>query len=299
VHGIFSTGGTFDKMRATFEQSAELNAWDLDYFDYDFMQTIPLSSHQLHKHLTGRPARSVTLVCHSMGGLVARFAILLGDLPCVRRIVMLGTPNFGSITAAQLGLLAQLARGVTGRIWANFSRKQGLRDLTRVQSLVDEFLNDPHVRPQRAEAVEYVTIPGTFYHRDRQPWEGVTGSRTFGFSVGNIAASFLTGQFGLWSVELDIPHDGIVEESSVSLIASEGSRFSEKTPAIEHPDRFRPPRYAHIETRSARQLTHTDIQNDPVVIALVRDLIAAGSLWRWHRKLAKNALYNYSSIQVP
>jgi pimeloyl-ACP methyl ester carboxylesterase len=45
--------------------------------------------------------RPVTLIAHSMGGLVARMAMNRLPRHCVRRLIMLGTPNFGSFAAVQ------------------------------------------------------------------------------------------------------------------------------------------------------------------------------------------------------
>ena len=72
---------------------------------------------------------SVTLVCHSMGGLVGRLAIFSGKVPQVKRLIMLGTPNFGAIRTAQLGLLSQIGLRLAGKTYAVF-RNPGIRDLT-------------------------------------------------------------------------------------------------------------------------------------------------------------------------
>ncbi len=71
--------------------------YDADFFPFDWRQSID----ELGAALTRRIAEDdpnghgrVSIVAHSMGGLVAR-AALAGGAP-MRRLIMLGTPNFGS-----------------------------------------------------------------------------------------------------------------------------------------------------------------------------------------------------------
>ena len=52
------------------------------------------------RHPQGNPDAKLSLVCHSMGGLVARYYVdVLGGGADVRRVVTLGTPFFGSVKA--------------------------------------------------------------------------------------------------------------------------------------------------------------------------------------------------------
>jgi hypothetical protein len=106
-------------------------------FPYDWRRSIEPAAHRLEDaaaaHLNGWTARrrtlglkasakpALTLVCHSMGGLVARFAVeVLGGIkPNVRNIITLGTPFHGSVKPLRilasgeylpLGLLAKSLR---------------------------------------------------------------------------------------------------------------------------------------------------------------------------------------------
>lgn len=83
--------GTYLKLKLWL-RSEGFNA---DDFAFDWRQTIPELGAQLARHIANDPAREVYLVAHSMGGLVARAAIAQG-IPKLKRLIMLGTPNYGS-----------------------------------------------------------------------------------------------------------------------------------------------------------------------------------------------------------
>jgi pimeloyl-ACP methyl ester carboxylesterase len=88
----------FDVHQATY---LKLKLWlrsegfDADFHPFDWRQSIPELGRELAARIQGEPAAEVYLVAHSMGGLVARAAVFHG-LPKLKRLVMLGTPNFGS-----------------------------------------------------------------------------------------------------------------------------------------------------------------------------------------------------------
>jgi pimeloyl-ACP methyl ester carboxylesterase len=70
--------------------------YDADYWPFDWRKDISRSGADLAQAVAGA-ARPVDLVCHSMGGLVARAAVKqLENQDKIGRIVMLGTPNYGS-----------------------------------------------------------------------------------------------------------------------------------------------------------------------------------------------------------
>lgn len=203
VHGILSSHHTFEPMLQSFTQDTRFAQWSLGYFDYDFWQAMADSAAQFGEALRAQfqgKGKEVTLVCHSMGGLVARLAVIgAGDpMPFVKRLVMLGTPNFGAIRPAQLGVLAQMALRATGTLWAAFTRKTGVIDLTRVHKQFAEFLKVKG-NPANARAVEYITIPGLYYHDERFAWD----------STGNVSSRALTGlQLGAEWLVLAFPRRG-------------------------------------------------------------------------------------------
>jgi hypothetical protein len=78
--------------------------FDADFYPYDWRQSLDTLGTQLAERIRNDPALDgVSLVCHSMGGLVARAALAaLGAAgKKIGRVVQLGTPNFGSFCAVQ------------------------------------------------------------------------------------------------------------------------------------------------------------------------------------------------------
>ncbi|MGA9025504.1 MAG: alpha/beta fold hydrolase [Steroidobacteraceae bacterium] len=73
---------------------------DAEFYPYDWRLGLDELGAALALHIKAEGG-PVSLVAHSMGGLVARMAV--GMLPKwrVRRLIMLGTPNFGSFGAVQ------------------------------------------------------------------------------------------------------------------------------------------------------------------------------------------------------
>jgi CHAT domain-containing protein len=72
--------------------------YDAKFYPFDWRQGITELGAELKRELD-KAGREVMLVAHSMGGLVARAA--LGQGAECRRLVMLGTPNFGSYAPVQ------------------------------------------------------------------------------------------------------------------------------------------------------------------------------------------------------
>lgn len=88
----------------------KLAGFDADFHPFDWRKGIDHLGQELAKRIkketeSGRSGSTLYLVAHSMGGLVSRsaFAILKekGEESRVRRLLMLGTPNFGSFTPVQ------------------------------------------------------------------------------------------------------------------------------------------------------------------------------------------------------
>jgi CHAT domain-containing protein/pimeloyl-ACP methyl ester carboxylesterase len=77
----------------------QLAGYDVDFFPFDWRKTIVGIGKDLAAQIK-KEGRKVHLVAHSMGGLVAR-ASLIEKPKNLERIVMLGTPNFGSFSPIQ------------------------------------------------------------------------------------------------------------------------------------------------------------------------------------------------------
>ncbi|MEP0191923.1 MAG: DNA/RNA non-specific endonuclease [Erythrobacter sp.] len=71
--------------------------YSAEYLPYDWRDPVQMSAQRLFEMLSEKHSNPVTLVCHSMGGLVARaIAGLDPDRQVVKQVITLGTPNLGS-----------------------------------------------------------------------------------------------------------------------------------------------------------------------------------------------------------
>jgi pimeloyl-ACP methyl ester carboxylesterase len=159
--------------------------FDCSLFEYDYNRPLKANGVRLAEFLAPL-TDDIVIVGHSMGGLVARLAVLTGKVPNVKRVIMLGTPNFGAMRTAGAGLLAQLALQATGRVTALF-RRPGILELTRIPKIMkDEVVEgEPHARQ-----VEYVTIPALFFNESR-------GSLEFGEWSGTPTSTKLFATLGI------------------------------------------------------------------------------------------------------
>jgi pimeloyl-ACP methyl ester carboxylesterase len=95
----------FDAHQATY---LKLKLWlrdqgfDADFHYFDWRLDIPELGKELANRIAGEAADKIYLVAHSMGGLVARAAFNYGVGNKIERLVMLGTPNFGSFAPAMV-----------------------------------------------------------------------------------------------------------------------------------------------------------------------------------------------------
>ena len=71
------------------------------FHHYDWRLGIDELGRQLAQRLQTETGSPLTVVAHSMGGLVSRAALARPETRAVTRVVLLGTPNFGSFAAVQ------------------------------------------------------------------------------------------------------------------------------------------------------------------------------------------------------
>jgi pimeloyl-ACP methyl ester carboxylesterase len=290
VHGIFSNAqSAFLTMLTNMRNDPLFKDWLLATYDYPFHEEMAGNGRELGEELQKRVGDcEVYLVCHSMGGLIGRLAVLSGETKCIKRLLMIGTPNFGALRTSQLGLLAQLSFAATGAVYALF-RRPGVKDLTRVTSIMKDPIKNG---AKNAVDVEYVTIPGTFFNEARSFWdrgsEADKKAAKEGFNFVE-AGSMLTAMWPLWRISLGKPHDGIVEEASNSLEPKQGGRLSEKQGAAVNPDRLKPT-YMHVNVNECDELVHVEIQHDRVIIELVKSLLLTADLPGWWKGLSDSEL---------
>jgi pimeloyl-ACP methyl ester carboxylesterase len=135
--------------------------------DYIIRNSAQLLSSELHRFRLQHPRRTVILVCHSLGGLVARECVenALYDPGNVQRLIMIAPPTHGTI-------IAHFAVGTD--LWEHWLARKNGWPLERMRdSIVDglgeaadelcpcsEFLNELNARPLNPH-VSYTILLGT------------------------------------------------------------------------------------------------------------------------------------------
>jgi pimeloyl-ACP methyl ester carboxylesterase len=79
----------------------QASGFNCTFHDYDWRLGVDVLGRALAERLRIEPGKRVMLVAHSMGGLVTRAALALAGMERVERVVLLGTPNFGSFAPVQ------------------------------------------------------------------------------------------------------------------------------------------------------------------------------------------------------
>jgi Lecithin:cholesterol acyltransferase len=73
----------------------------VSFHDYDWRLGVDELGKLFAERLRNEPAQRVAIVAHSLGGLVSRAAVELPGAERVERVLLLGTPNFGSFATIQ------------------------------------------------------------------------------------------------------------------------------------------------------------------------------------------------------
>ena len=73
----------------------------VSFHDYDWRLGVDELGRDLAERLRNEPAQRLAIVAHSMGGLVSRAAAVLPGAERVERVLLLGSPNYGSFATIQ------------------------------------------------------------------------------------------------------------------------------------------------------------------------------------------------------
>jgi pimeloyl-ACP methyl ester carboxylesterase len=73
----------------------------VSFHDYDWRLGVDQLGRTFSERLRAEPAERLAIVAHSMGGLVSRAALALPGAKKVERVLLLGSPNFGSFAPIQ------------------------------------------------------------------------------------------------------------------------------------------------------------------------------------------------------
>ncbi len=140
-------------------------------FDYDWRRDIAESGAVLALRLASERAREVSVIGHSMGGLVARIALRSASGPRIQRLITLGTPHGGSYAPVQavrgvyplVRRLAQIdkvysAEALAREVFSSFHSLYQMLPLDNALDLIDS-RNWPHTGPQpNATLLDRVTL---------------------------------------------------------------------------------------------------------------------------------------------
>lgn len=277
VHGILSDHTTY--AACYFALAVERPDWRFYYVDYNYNEPIADNGGYLAiallDHFKG--SDHVVIIAHSMGGIVSRYACLSRPLPFVRTLFLLASPNHGAFRTSSLGVLAQMTRGAVGKLWGVRPKKVGIFDLTSVDDILGPIIK----HEARTNHIDYVTIPGRYFHKQRgffdhtsvDLWRVIFGGLDVGFEL---VRAFLP----LLSIKMQRPHDGIVEEVSNQLVPDDDDQESEKLLSFRRPAKS-PATYAHVRTSPAKKLMHVQITGSDFVISIIDEILDEPSLDTW------------------
>jgi pimeloyl-ACP methyl ester carboxylesterase len=243
------------------------------FHPYDWRLGIDVLGRELAARLRSEPSAKIALVAHSMGGLVCRAALACPGAEKVERLVLLGTPHFGS-----------------------FAPVQALRGCCSVVRKIARL--DSHHTPERLAAEVFNTFP-SLYHM--LPAAGYSGT----LDLFDVAAWPRSGPRPVPELleaartihEVLAPADercvnviGVGHET-VTAIARRGDQFVYTV--TRHGDGTVPVACAHLA--GARNfhaaVAHSELARDPTVASAVIDLLRRGATRRLasHWKTASRA----------
>lgn len=109
-----------------------LAGYDADFLPFDWRQSPNVNGDELIAQLRADGYSGVTLVCHSMGGLVARqMAAADPDGHTISRVITIGTPNRGAYASLQMFDLTHPTLAALARIDAIHDKQTLVRDYLR------------------------------------------------------------------------------------------------------------------------------------------------------------------------
>lgn len=275
VHGILSDSRTFEKLLQHLVVLDPNHDFDFWAYDYDYLQSLAVNGDRLANAISAGSlgSRRIDIVGHSMGGLVARMAVLRNKLPNVARIITLATPNHGTISGAQISVLWQMTTLAFRRLHPIYARKPGILDLTNAHVIMRDELRTMYERDAtRLEGKSYVSIPAQYFHSKRQ-----MGDTPPSIMMGGVTLlRKLLSAIKPLRIMLTPVHDGIVEERSNQLhpapigSSSEGAYMPTRTDADE--------RILHVTHEAAADCDHITVTACPEIADLINAVLRADDL---------------------
>lgn len=124
LHGDIKAGLPFRNVYKKMYDFLSGLGYDVHYFGYDWRLDISQSAAHLETWIGGLPEGPVSIVAHSMGGLVTAQYLKQAANPRVEKFVAIGTPFQGAVGALKdLELGTFMGDGFTGQISKNYFKK--------------------------------------------------------------------------------------------------------------------------------------------------------------------------------
>jgi pimeloyl-ACP methyl ester carboxylesterase len=238
------------------------------FYDYDWRLGVDELGRAFAERLRNEPSERLAIVAHSMGGLVSRAAVVLPGAERVERVLLLGSPNYGSFatiqalrgTYAVVRKLARLtgdasAEFLSGEIFNTFPSLYQMLPAARCSDGTDLFDAEswPGSGPQPDPALleRARTVQSALAHPDTR-FASIVG-------IGQETVTAVRRQADDFVYTITRHGDGTVPAISAALPGA-------------------PTHYVPV--------AHSDLTRDPVVAAAVVDLLRNGSTRRLPTKWA-------------
>lgn len=194
LHGLFATTRSMPPASHRLaEHGYKVINWGYPTFWYSIETHTNRLLETLRQLDNNREVRSINFLTHSLGGILARHAIELGELRKLHRMVMLAPPNAGShLTRLPLGPFAPLIPAIVEISEKADSLPNRLQDLRGVEVGVIAAKSDFIVKTEStflAQQRDHLVVPGT--HFGLPQLEHVLQLATRFLSSGSFAGEFL------------------------------------------------------------------------------------------------------------
>ncbi|MDJ0614229.1 MAG: hypothetical protein QNJ29_11175 [Rhizobiaceae bacterium] len=122
--------------------------YDVDYLPYDWRHSPNDTGAELLKRIKQNGEKNVILVCHSMGGLVARqMSALDPSRKTIKQVVTLGTPNYGSYSPVEVFALTHSTLQFLAKLDQKHTDKEIVDKVIKYFRGLLEMLPDKKLRP--------------------------------------------------------------------------------------------------------------------------------------------------------
>lgn len=240
------------------------DGYDAHYHPYDWRLSIETAARGLLERLSKEKATLINLVAHSMGGLVARAALGIGQheghptVKKIRRVVMLGTPNFGSFAPVQV---LRATYGTVRKV-AALDRKHDARWLARNVLSTFPSLSETMPAPEKFDAVD-------LYDVRSWPADGLSPRQTLLDLAPVVRRLYAPGSSKLYLIA------GVSLNTTVGMRAGQGEFLYE----LERDGDGTVPRVLALlpDTRTYYiSEAHGSLPNNPLVAQAVADILDRG-----------------------